>query len=238
MADASRALRSVDIDGVGRVWLRDDTSDPYVLEQIFHTEEFNISTAPQFAWVRAAYDKALAAGEIPLVIDCGANIGLSSLYFAKHLPKAKIIGIEPAWDNAELARRNTAANPLIEIIEAAVHDKGAMLALTNPEAEKFAYQVWETSDRAAAQIEAVTIDALMQRHGARRNLIVKVDIEGGETALFRSNIGWLDHTDLLICETHDWLFPGQGTSRTLFSAIAGRKFEVIQKGEYISFFFQ
>jgi hypothetical protein len=78
----------------------------------------------------------------------------------------------------------------------------------------------------------------MHRHGAKRNLIVKVDIEGGEAALFRSNIGWLDHTDLLICETHDWLFPGQGTSRTLFSAIAGRKFEVIQKGEYISFFFQ
>ena len=238
MPDAFQSLRSVDIDRVGRVWLRDGTSDPYVLEQIFHTEEFNISTAPQFAWVRAAYDRALAAGEIPLVIDCGANIGLSSLYFAKHLPKARIIGIEPASDNAELARRNTAANPLIEIIEAAVHDRSAMLALTNPEAEKFAYQVWETSDRAAAQIKAVTIDALMQRHGAKRNLIVKVDIEGGEAALFRSNIGWLDHTDLLICETHDWLFPGQGTSRTLFSAIAGRKFEVIQKGEYISFFFQ
>ena len=34
------------------------------------------------------------------------------------------------------------------------------------------------------------------------------------------------------------LFPGQGTSRTLFSAIAGRNFEVIQKGEFISFFFR
>jgi hypothetical protein len=86
-------------------------------------------------------------------------------------------------------------------------------------------------------VEAVTVGALMQRHGARRNLIVKVDIEGGEDALFRSNTDWLDHTDLLIVETHDWLFPGQGTSRTLFQAIAGRKFEVIQKGEYMSFFF-
>jgi hypothetical protein len=78
----------------------------------------------------------------------------------------------------------------------------------------------------------------MQRHSAKRNLIVKVDIEGGEEALFRSNIDWLDRTDLLIAETHDWLFPGQGTSRTLFSAIAGRNFEVIQKGEFISFFFR
>ncbi len=237
MPDASPTLSAADIEHVGRVWLRDGTSDPYVLQQIFHTEEFNISTAPQFAWVRAACDRTLAAGETPLVIDCGANIGLSCLYFAKHLPKAKIIGIEPARDNAELARKNTAANPLIEIVEAAVHDQTARLSLTNPEAEKFAYQVWETADKGAATVEAVTIDALMRRNGAKRNAIVKVDIEGGEAALFRSNIGWLDHTDLLICETHDWLFPGQGTSRPLFNAIAGRKFEVIQKGEYISFFF-
>lgn len=238
MLETPPTLRSADIEHVGRVWLRDGTSDPYVLEQIFHTEEFNISTAPQFAWVRAAYERMLAAGEVPLVVDCGANIGLSCLYFAKHLPKAKIIGIEPARDNVELARRNTAANPRIEIVEAAVHDTAAALTLTNPDAEKFAYQVWETPGAAGPQIEAVTIDALMQRNGAQRNLIVKVDIEGGEAALFRSNIGWLDRTDLLIVETHDWLFPGQGTSRTLFSAIAGRKFEVIQKGEYISFFFQ
>ena len=238
MSVQSQALRAVDIDQVGQVFVRDGTSDPYVLEQIFHTEEFNISTAPQFAWVRAAYERTLAGGETPLVVDCGANIGLSSLYFAKHLPKAKIIGIEPARDNVDLARRNTAAYPMIEIIEAAVHDRSAQLALTNPDADKWAYQVGESTDRGAAQVDAVTIDSLMHRHGAKRNLIVKVDIEGGEAALFRSNIGWLDHTDLLICETHDWLFPGQGTSRTLFSAIAGRKFEVIQKGEYISFFFQ
>jgi FkbM family methyltransferase len=213
------------------------TSDDAVLEQIFHTEEFNISTAPQFAWIRAAYDRMLAAGETPLVVDCGANIGLSALYFASRLPKARIVGIEPARDNVELARRNTGHNPLIEIIEAAVHDRATVLELVNPEAEKFAYQVREARAPTMTSVEAVTVGALMQRHGARRNLIVKVDIEGGEDALFRSNTDWLDHTDLLIVETHDWLFPGQGTSRTLFQAIAGRKFEVIQKGEYMSFFF-
>jgi FkbM family methyltransferase len=237
MANTAPALRPVDLDGIGRVWVREGTSDYAVLDQIFHTEEFNISTAPQFAWIRAAYNRTLAAGETPLVVDCGANIGLSALYFASHLPKAKIVGVEPARDNVELARKNTGHNSLIEIIEAAVHDRATTLELVNPEAEKFAYQVREARARTVTSVEAVTIDALMQRHGARRNLIVKVDIEGGEDALFRSNTGWLDHTDLLIVETHDWLFPGQGTSRTLFSAISGRKFEVIHKGEYISFFF-
>ena len=116
------ALRPVDVEGIGGVWVREGTSDHAVLDQIFYTEEFNISTAPQFAWIRAAYDGMLAAGETPFIVDCGANIGLSALYFASHLPKAKIVGIEPARDNVELARRNTAPNPLIEIIEAGVHD--------------------------------------------------------------------------------------------------------------------
>lgn len=238
MTDTSNALRPVDVDRIGRVWLRDGTSDQAVLEQIFHTEEFNISTAPQFAWVCAAYEKALAEGEVPLIVDCGANIGLSALYFSLHLPKARIVGIEPASDNVRVARKNTSHNPLIEIVEAAVYDKVTPLELVDPQAEKFAYRVQEASIPSATSIPAVTIDEIMKRHGAKRNLIVKVDIEGGEDALFRSNLDWLDHTDLLIAETHDWLFPGQGTSATLFAGIAGRKFEVIQKGEYISFFFR
>lgn len=237
MPDAFPALQPCDIDDIGRVWLREGTSDIAVLEQIFRSEEFNISTAPQFAWIRAAYDRMLAAGDTPLIVDCGANIGLSALYFALHLPKARIVGIEPARDNVELARRNTARNPLIEIIEAAVSDRPGRLEIVDPAAEKFAYRVREAGAESGGAVEAITIGALMQRYGAGRNLIVKVDIEGGERELFRSGTGWLDHTDLLIVETHDWLFPGQRTSSTLFSAIAGREFEVIQKGEYISFFF-
>jgi len=98
--------------------------------------------------------------------------------------------------------------------EGAAHDQLAVLEITNPNAEKFAFRVQEAYARTATTINGVTIGALMQWHGARRILIVKVDIEGAELALFRSNISWLDRTELLIVETHDWLFRGQGTSRT------------------------
>ena len=45
MPDESPTLRLVEIDGIGCVWLREGTSDYAVLDQIFRTEEFNISTA-------------------------------------------------------------------------------------------------------------------------------------------------------------------------------------------------
>lgn len=285
MSAAEEALRAVDVERIGRVILREGTSDKDVLEQIFFTEEFNFSTAPQFAWVRATYEAQLAVGETPLIIDCGANIGLSALYYAHHLPKARIVGIEPDAGNVALARRNTAHLPLVEIIEAAVHDVPGTLEIANPDAAKFAFITREVAagaapgagggtgggrldgggsssgagsagggriedgerargvatqgsgESGAVRVPAVTIDGLMERHGAKSVLIVKVDIEGAEATMFRSNTRWLDRCRLLTVETHDWLFPGQRTSRSLFKAVEGRDFEVIHKGEYISFFF-
>lgn len=241
MTTTTDAIIAVDVERIGRVFVREGTSDRDVLEQIFLTEEFNFSTAPQFAWVRATYEAQLAAGETPLVIDCGANIGLSALYYAHHLPKARIVGVEPDASNVALARRNTVHLPLVEMIEAAVHDKPGTLEIANPDAAKFAFitrEVEAGGGRGTIGVPAVTVDELMARYGTSRVLVVKVDIEGAEATLFRSNTGWLDATSLLTVETHDWLFPGQGTSRSLFKAMAGREFEVIHKGEYISFFFR
>lgn len=231
-------FRTVDCPPFGRVVVRDGTSDQAVLEQIFQTEEFNFSTAPQFDWIRAAYDAKLARGETPLVIDCGANNGLTCLWYAQHLPKARIVGIEPSADNVAIARQNTAQRPLVEILEAAVNDTPGRLVIANPDAEAFAFITTDAAAGASGGVDAVTIDGLLERYGAERALIVKVDIEGAEHALFRSNLNWLDRVDLLTVETHDWLFPGKGTSATLFQAIAGRTFEVIHKGEYLSFFFK
>jgi len=230
-------LSEHDVAGIGRVYTRDGTSDGPVFDQIFKSGLLDVTYADQYAWIKAGYDRAISSGETPLIVDCGSNIGLSCLFFARAWPQAKIIGIEPAHDNVALALKNTAGYEKISLIEAAVHDRSGRLALKDPRAEKWAYQYGEPDRAVDATVEAVTIDDLMAKHGAKRNLIVKVDIEGGEYQLFRSNLAWLDRTDLLIIETHDWLFPGKGTSSTLFQALAGRKFEVLQSTENMFFFF-
>ena len=42
-----------------------------------------------------------------LIIDCGANIGLTSIQFASNFPTCKIIAIEPDRNNFELLKTNT-----------------------------------------------------------------------------------------------------------------------------------
>ncbi len=237
MSLSEHPLSETDVPGIGPVYTRDGTSDGPVFDQIFKTGLLDVTYADQYAWIKTKYERAISTGGSPLIVDCGSNIGLSCLFFTRAWPKAKIIGIEPAHDNVELARKNTSRFANIELIEAAVHDRAGRLALKDPRAEKWAYQYGDPDRTTDDTVEAVTIDDVMANHGAKRNLIVKVDIEGGEYQLFRSNLGWLDRTDLLIIETHDWLFPGKATSSTLFQALSGRKFEVLQSTENMFFFF-
>jgi FkbM family methyltransferase len=48
----------------------------------------------------------------PLLIDGGANIGMSVVYFKKHFPQARILAFEPSPDAFRLLARNVAANNL------------------------------------------------------------------------------------------------------------------------------
>lgn len=47
-----------------------------------------------------------ASGDQPRIIDCGANIGLSVLYFSHLYPKAVITAFEPDHQNFELLQKN------------------------------------------------------------------------------------------------------------------------------------
>ena len=77
------------------VSLRADSDDPHTVVEIFHD---------------AVYQPALdALGECRSIIDLGANIGLSCLYFADRCPGAKIFALEPFPSNYKLLQINTAA---------------------------------------------------------------------------------------------------------------------------------
>lgn len=82
----------------------------------------------------------------------------------------------------------------------------------------------------ARTIEAITLNEVVAWYPNRR-FLVKIDIEGAESALFHDNIEWLDAVDLLIVEIHDWLMPWQGTSLNVLKAIVAQKFEVQWRGE-------
>lgn len=48
--------------------------------------------------------------EVPHIIDCGSNIGMSILFFKKHYPHAKIVGFEPDKETFTVLKKNIDEN--------------------------------------------------------------------------------------------------------------------------------
>ena len=72
-------------------------------------------------YVRKNYD-FLSAIDNPTIIDCGANIGISVLYFKKKFPNAKIIAFEPDRSAFECLSANIKAsgNSGVELINSSI----------------------------------------------------------------------------------------------------------------------
>ena len=51
-----------------------------------------------------------AETESPLILDCGANLGMASLYFKWLYPKARVRAFEPDPSTFELLKQNLARN--------------------------------------------------------------------------------------------------------------------------------
>ena len=60
---------------------------------------------------------------------------------------------------------------------------------------------------------------------------MKVDIEGAEKDLFRSNTEWVAVTPIIIVELHDWLLPKGGTSRPFLQCVSKLDRDFVYLGE-------
>src|SRR5690606_9860791 len=66
----------------------------------------------------------------PVIIDCGANIGVSVLYFKKTVPNCKIIAFEPNPYAYKLLKENIKQNKIsgIETHESALYDHESIIS--------------------------------------------------------------------------------------------------------------
>ena len=82
----------------------------------------------------------------------------------------------------------------------------------------------------------MTVPELLEKFSWRDGylpFILKVDIEGYESALFDGKCDWIDEFALMITELHDWALPTQGTSRNFLRAVAERERDFVYIGENV-----
>ena len=208
--------------------LRPDSTDIATFAQIFLHAHYRTHDMARHAEIVAYYEACAQ----PLVLDLGANIGLSALYFAKNWPKATIVGVEPDEGNHALFCQNIAGQKHIVPLRGAIASKHGDARIINPGASEWGYRT-EISDGSDGGIVALSVAELLERHGDCEPFICKIDVEGAEQELFSANTQWIARFPILVIELHDWLFPRSGNSANFLRVIASMDRDFILSGENI-----
>ncbi len=187
--------------------------DVYTMLQIFYGKEYDIrlDSEPKY------------------IIDCGANIGLASVYFANKFPNATIIAVEPDSRNFAYLKKNVAPYPNVHCLQKAIWSKPALMEVVDPGRGNWGYQTKEVevSDHS---IEGITIDQIIEEYVIPDIDFLKIDIEGAEKELFMHNYeNWITKAIVIAVELHDFFDP---TISPVFNeTISKYNFEITQLGE-------
>ena len=143
-----------------------------------------------------------------VIIDAGANVGFTSVFYADKYPQAKIFAIEPAPSNFRMLVKNAAPYTNIIPIRAALWCAGGNIAITGLEFGHWGFRVSDASETSVETVPAVTVESVISQYGIEFIDILKLDIEGAEKEVLEGSNAWIDKVGAMAVETHDHFKPG------------------------------
>ncbi len=190
------------------IYLRAGTSDDLIFHNIFAFEEYllkYVHFSPQ------------------TIIDCGANIGLFSVYMKNKYPHSKIIAVEPDADNFKMLTKNTEKFAGVKLYNNGIWSSASKLKVYDKfEGGKWALVVEPIKEDIVPKdvlvIESVSISQIFEENNIEVLDILKIDIETSEKEIFSKSFeSWIGKVKVFVIEFHDWL--EKGTASPFFKAI-------------------
>jgi FkbM family methyltransferase len=179
-----------------RIFLRLGTTDVAAFEHVFVNEEYGFSLAQPPS----------------VIIDAGANVGMSAVYFSIRYPGATIIAIEPEPTNFELLKKNTELYPNIIPVNAALWNHDGIVQVHDSGGGHWGMRVASADTSSDSKITSVTLQTLLKQHEIGHIDLLKVDVEGAEYEIFEDAPLWIDHVDVICIELHDRIRPDCSTT--------------------------
>lgn len=178
--------------------------------------------------IKKQYDFKL--NNVNSIIDAGANVGYTALYFADKFPKSKIICIEPFEKNVSIIKNQIKLNNIknIFIEEKALWCKDEKLELdfNYRDGREHAVRTLSSNDIFNPNLkDTITLDQIFSKYQINQLDFLKIDIEGSEKEIFElypliDDI--LINTNNLAVEIHD-----ETASRIFIKSKLGEHFPVI-----------
>lgn len=181
-----------------------------------------------------------------LLIDVGANIGLSSLSLSKEFSSLKkVIAIEAETKNFSVLEKNfelwsskylnidwTAINAVATFSEDAQITKTEGLfdvKKGHSVSGTFKYALADESFSDEQSFEkTISLKSIIDSIPQDQRIVAKIDIEGGEEHLFKSDTEWLERCHFLTCEVHDGFHPIMlNSSSNMIQALIDHDFAIV-----------
>jgi FkbM family methyltransferase len=170
-----------------------------------NAEEFHILKREVFG--RNDYYVELDSDK-PVIVDAGAYIGDTVLYFKQLYPDSNVIALEPYPHSFELLKRNVEENQLtgVDLVQAALAPKSGEVTLHADNSGHDWFTTvsaspsgWDKRQKTTSlQVRGVTLSEVVQGQID----LLKMDIEGMEVAVLKSLRSGLSRIKNIVMELH------------------------------------
>jgi len=202
--------------------LRRFTSDYKVFYQQFFEKEY-------YGLIKILQEKNI---DVKNIVDAGANVGFSALYFSHFFSSATFFCIEPSKKNYLQLEENLKKNNIKHhALQMGLWNKKTDLYLDATFRDKDFWSLAVSEHISGGEpIRAIDLNTLMEMYSLETIDILKIDIEGSEFTVFseKSDCSFLQKTKSIAIEIHEEI-----NDASFIIAILKREgFRLAKSGEY------
>ncbi len=171
----------------------------------------------------------------PVIIDCGGNIGVTTIFLKWLYPNARVTVFEPSPVAVSALRKNIDANKLsdVEVVEAAVSNEEGTISFweqpAKPGGSTAVRDVFESKSK-ATQFEEVSVKAVRLSPYITEDVdLIKMDIEGAEGLVIQElhASGTLSRVKNIIMEFHENADNRSNDLSTMVSTLKENGFKIV-----------
>lgn len=204
-----KSHREYRVRGTTPLLLREGSTDQKVFEEIFIEGAY------------ARYAKGIPRHGPVVLIDLGANIGLSVVALARQLRPLAIVAVEPDRGNFEMLQENlrrAGLNERCTAIQAFAGAERGFAELLDSGNGEWGMRMGAPARAGIPVLAIEEIVDLARRRGVtarEATVVLKCDIEGAEIHLFRHLRRWEDRIHYVILELHTEFLPAADLQASL-----------------------
>jgi len=171
----------------------------------------------------------------PVILDGGANIGMTSLYYINKFPTAQIYAFEPSKRNVSLCKTNLINAPNFKIDQKALWDKSEILEFKLSNCSRYHSAFHRSESTYIEEVKAVRLDDWLKENCLKKIDILKLNVEGAELKAIRGLGEMIRNVSVIVGEFH----PEFVDKQELIDELQKNKFKIIRfekTGKTVSIF--